>query len=127
MAPLTKVYNVSISCLQSIIITYTKYIMFTDLFWKLPGYSLFPHRQIKRRMVKTWLIVNINPIRKRYSLDDKSMFTHFYLCQEKKYKPGFYLQQAGNRLLNMFFHRGSYKTFCFSELACNSSVLMIIC
>ena len=28
--------------------------------------------------------------------------THFYLCQGKKQKPGLYLQQAGNKLLNMF-------------------------
>ena len=25
------------------------------------------------------------------------LFTHFYLCQEKKKKPGLYLKQAGNK------------------------------
>ena len=40
----------------------------------------------------------------RDSLEDKSMlFTHFYLCQEKKQNPGLYLQQGGSKLLNMFF------------------------
>ena len=43
------------------------------------------------------------------------LFTRFYLCQ-KKQKPGLYLQQAGNKLLNMFFHKCSYKISCFSEL-----------
>ena len=43
----------------------------------------------------------------------------------KKQKPGLYLQQAGNKLLNMFFHRCSYKISCFSELAYNSSVLCV--
>ena len=32
----------------------------------------------------------------------------------KKQKPGLYLQQAGNKLLNMFFYRCSYKISCFS-------------
>ena len=32
------------------------------------------------------------------------LFTHFCLCQGKKQKAGLYLQQAGNKLLNMFFH-----------------------
>ena len=41
--------------------------------------------------------------------------THFYLCQEKK--SSLYLQQAGNKLLSLFFHRCSYKISCFSELA----------
>ena len=41
-------------------------------------------------------------------------------------KPCLYLQQAGNKLLNMFFHRCSYKISCFSELAYNSSVLVLI-
>ena len=37
----------------------------TALFWKLPGYSLFPHRQSRQRMVNTLLMININPICKR--------------------------------------------------------------
>ena len=36
-----------------------------DLFWMLPGYSLFPPRESRQRMVKTLLIVNINPICRR--------------------------------------------------------------
>ena len=35
----------------------------TDLFWKLPRYSLFPHRQScksRQRMMNTLLMVNIN-------------------------------------------------------------------
>ena len=52
----------------------------TDLFLKLPGHSLFPHRRSRQRMVNTLLLVNINPILVRYSLEDKSMlFSHFYL------------------------------------------------
>ena len=46
-----------------------------DLFWKLAGYSLFPHRQSRQRMVTKSIL-----------------FTHFY------YKPDLYLQQAGNTL-----------------------------
>ena len=44
----------------------------------------------------------------------------------KKQKPDFYLQQAGGKLLNMIFHRCSYKISCFSELAYSSSVLVLI-
>ena len=44
----------------------------------------------------------------------------------KKYKPGLYLQQAGNKLLNTFFHKCSYKISYFSELMYNSSVLVLI-
>ena len=44
----------------------------------------------------------------------------------KKRKPDLHLQQTGNKLLNMFFHRCSYKISCFSELAYNSSVLNLL-
>ena len=37
----------------------------TKLFWKVPGYFLFPHRQKVDRNVKTLIMVNINPICKR--------------------------------------------------------------
>ena len=38
------------------------------------------------------------------------LFTHFYLCQEKKQqKPCFYPQKAGNKLLNIFFIRVAIK------------------
>ena len=59
-------------------------------------------------------MININPI-----------CNIFYLCQEKQ-KPGLYLKQADNELLNMFFHRCSYKISCSSELAYNISVLALI-
>ena len=36
-----------------------------DLFWKLPGYFLFPHKQSRQRMVNTLLMFNINPVCKR--------------------------------------------------------------
>ena len=42
-----------------------KSLLLTALFWKLPGHSLFPHRQNIQRMVNTLLMVNINPICKR--------------------------------------------------------------
>ena len=53
----------------------------TNLFWKLPGYSLFPHSQNRQKNVNTLLMVNINvTLDVRDSLEYKSMLlTHFYL------------------------------------------------
>ena len=45
----------------------------------------------------------------------------------KSQKPGLYLQQGGNKLLNMFFHKCSYKISCFSELAYKSSSVRTLC
>ena len=54
------------------------------------------------------------------------LFTHFYLCQKKKkQKPGC-ISNKQVKLLNMFFHRCRYKISCFSELAYNSSVPVLI-
>ena len=53
------------------------------------------------------------------------LFSHFSLSG-KKYKLVLYLQQAGNKLLKMFFHRRSYKTSCLSEFVYNSSVLDVV-
>ena len=38
----------------------------TDLSWKLPGYSLFPYRHGRQRMLNILLMVNINPLCRRY-------------------------------------------------------------
>ena len=53
------------------------------------------------------------------------LFTHFYLCQKKKLKPSC-ISNKQIKLLNMFFHRYRYKISCFSELAYNSSVPVLI-
>ena len=53
------------------------------------------------------------------------LFSHFSLSG-KKYKLVLYLQQAGNKLLKMFFHRRSYKISCLSEFVYNSSVLDVV-
>ena len=53
------------------------------------------------------------------------LFTHFYLCQKKKQKPGC-ISNKQVKLLNMFFHRCRYKISCFSELAYNYSVPVLI-
>ena len=45
-----------------------------------------------------------------------------FICVREK-KPGLYLQWAGNKLLNMFFHKCSYKISIFDEFSYNSSVL----
>ena len=50
----------------------------------------------------------------------------FIYVRKKIENCGWYLQQAGNKLLNIFFHRCSHKISCFSELARNSSVLVLI-
>ena len=42
-----------------------KSLLLTALFWKLPGYSIFPHRPSRQRMGNTLLMININPICKR--------------------------------------------------------------
>ena len=56
------------------------------------------------------------------------LFTHLYFRQEEKQKAGLHLQQADNKLLNLFFFfmRCSYKISCFREFAYNSSVLVLI-
>ena len=55
-------------------------------------------------MMNTFLIANITPTCK--SLEDKSvLFSHFYLYQETKKKPGLHIQQTANKLVNKFFHR----------------------
>ena len=48
---------------------------FTDLFWKLPGYSLFLHRQSRQRMMINLLINKINLTCKRLPM--------FYLSGRK--------------------------------------------
>ena len=53
------------------------------------------------------------------------LFTHFYLCQKKNQKPSC-ISNKQVKLLNMFFHRCRYKISCFSELAYNSSVPVLI-
>ena len=42
-----------------------KSLLITVLFWMLPGYSLFLHRQSRQRMVNTLLMIKINPTYKR--------------------------------------------------------------
>ena len=49
----------------------------TDLFWTAPGYS-YSHRQRRKTMVNTLLMVNIIPICKRY-LEGKSQYSFFFI------------------------------------------------
>ena len=50
----------------------------------------------RQRMLNTLLMININLICKRYIRDVYS----FLFMSGKNQKPGLYLQQAGNKLLN---------------------------
>ena len=117
----------------------------TDLFWTVPGYS-YSHKQRRKTMENTLLMVNIIPICKRY-LEGKSLYSFFSFLSNsrKKIEPGLCLQQEENMLaLNLqvflltnrqknhplvkrtikyvLFNSCSYKNSCFSELAYNSSV-----
>ena len=71
---------------------------------------VFPYcytSKVDQRMVNTVLMIKINPACKRLLI---------FIIRKKK-RPGLYHQYASNKLLNMFFHRCSFKITCFSELA----------
>ena len=55
------------------------------------------------------------------------LFTHFYLIlREKKWKPDLYLKTHNFAAKKLVFHRCSYKVNYFSNLAYNSSILVLI-
>ena len=72
-------------------------------FLKIRGYSLFPHMQSRQKIVNTLLMININPIYKRQFRRQMYVVQSYLFTSGKKQKPGLYLQQTVNKLLNMFF------------------------
>ena len=50
-------------------------------FWRLPVYSIFPHRQSRQRMVNYLLMININTICKRWIY--LCCLLIFILCKDK--------------------------------------------
>ena len=71
----------------------------TNLFLKVPGYSLFPHRKSRQELwtLCLWFTLTLCV---RDILEDKFMLlTHFYLMQgKKKEKHVLYLQETRNTL-----------------------------
>ena len=85
----------------------------TDLFWTVPGYS-YSHKQRRKTMENTLLMVNIIPICKRY-LEGKSQYSFFLFLSNsrKKIEPGLCLQQEENMLalnLQVFLLTNRQKT-----------------
>ena len=70
--------------------------------------TLFLHKQSRQRMVNTLLLIQINPTCKKLLI---------LICQEKNRNLACISNKAGNKLVNMFFHRCSLKISYFSELA----------
>ena len=95
-------------------------------FERYQGIPYFHTDRVDKRMVNTLPLVMINIAYDTDSLEDKSvLFPHFYLS-EKKQKPGLYLRQGGNKLLNMFFRRCNYRICRFSELAYSTPVSLVL-
>ena len=85
----------------------TRKKVYLELIWKkslltsFESYRGIPyyHRQSRRSMVNTLLMVNTTPICKRQFKDKFLLFSHFYhLMYLKKRKLGLYLQQTENVL-----------------------------
>ena len=91
--------------------------LITVLFWNLPWYFLFLHRQSRPRMVNTLLMIKINPTCKRLVI---------FICKVKKGNLACISNKQVNKLLNIFFHRCSYKISCLVSWHNSSSVLVLI-
>ena len=115
----------------------------TDSFWNFPGIP-YPHRQNRKRMMSTVLMVNFTHICKKYLfypwiyswIYSYSLLSYIrtkiknLVCIASKQKYFDKLTRKSihwySELLNMFLNRCSYKNNCFIELAHNFSVLVLM-
>ena len=98
-------------------VIWKKSLLITALFWNLPRYSLFLHRQSRQRMVDTLLMIKINPKYKKLLI---------FICHEKNRNLACISNKQVINCQICFFRRYNYKIGCFSELHNSSSAVVLI-